>query len=91
MKHAILVLALLLPSIAYAEEVQTLEQKCTSDAASSYRGDDNHKSYVFDVENKCEFRLRCELNIAIFNAFGIKKATSLSLSHHTHINPCHLA
>ena len=83
MKSALVALALLLPGIAHAQE--TLEQKCTSDAASSYRGRDNNKSYVFDVENKCEFRLRCELSIAIFNAFGMKKGhKSVAIEPHTH-------
>src|SRR3954463_13675196 len=64
---------------------KTLEQKCTSDTASSYRGDDNHKRYVFDVENNCEFRLRRELNVAIFNAFGITKGRkSVVIAPHTH-------
>jgi len=70
MKHALAALIFLLPGIACAEE--TLAQRCTSDAASSYRGEGDRKFYVFDVENTCSFRLRCELNIAIFNSFGMK-------------------
>ena len=63
-------MALARPATALAEEPKTLEQKCTSDAASSYRGEGRHKTYVYDVENKCDFRLRCELAIATYTAFG---------------------
>jgi hypothetical protein len=71
MKHALVALALLLPSVALAETAPTFEEKCTSTEASSTRGDDSHKTYVFEVENKCDFRIRCELNIAIYSAFGM--------------------
>jgi hypothetical protein len=60
---------LLLPGIAYADE--TLSEKCTSDAASSHRGEGDRKVFLFDVENTCDFRIRCELNIAILNAYGL--------------------
>ncbi len=70
MKYILVVLAILFPGIAAAEE--TLEQRCTSDEASSYRGEAGHKTYVYDVENKCDFRLRCQLNIAIYTSFGMK-------------------
>ena len=69
MKYVFAVLLLLLPGIACAEE--TLTGKCTSDEASSYRGEGNRQVFVFDVENTCDFRLRCDLNIAILNAFGL--------------------
>ena len=72
MKYALVALMLLLhASIARAEQPQTFEEKCTSTEASSARGDDDHKIYVFDVENTCNFRIRCDLNIAIYNAFGM--------------------
>jgi hypothetical protein len=77
MKFAWLVLTMALSGMALtrsatalAEEPKTLEQKCTSDAASSYRGEGRYKTYVYDVENKCDFRLRCELAIATYTAFG---------------------
>ena len=69
MKYILAVLLALLPGIACAEE--TLSEKCTSDAASSYRGEGDRQLFVFDVENTCDFRLRCDLNIAILNAFGL--------------------
>jgi hypothetical protein len=69
LKYVLAVLLLLLPGLACAE--QTLSEKCTSDEASSYRGEGDRKVFVFDVENTCDFRLRCELNIAILNAFGL--------------------
>ncbi len=69
MKYILAVLVLLLPGIACAEE--TLSEKCTSDQASSYRGEGDRQLFVYDVENTCDFRLRCELNIAILNAFGL--------------------
>lgn len=72
MKYVLIMIAFLLPSIASAEEPQTLEEKCTSTEASSYQGSGNHKTYVFDVENKCNFRLRCELAIAMYTSFGMK-------------------
>ena len=70
MKYALIALAVLLPSMAMAEGPQTLEQKCTSDAASSYRGEGRRKTYVYDIENKCDFRIRCELAVATYTAFG---------------------
>ena len=70
MKYALAVLVLLLPGIASAEE--TLSERCTTDAASTYWGEGDRQFFVFDVENICEFRLSCELNIAILNAFGLK-------------------
>lgn len=70
MKYAFAVLMLLLPSIAFAEE--TLAEKCTSDAASSYRSEGDRELFVYDVENTCDFRLSCELNIAILNSYGLK-------------------
>jgi hypothetical protein len=69
LKYILAVLLLLLPGIACAEE--TLSEKCTSDAASSYRGKGDRQLFVYDVENTCEFRLRCELNITIVNALGL--------------------
>jgi hypothetical protein len=61
-------------TFAIADEPrQTLEQRCTSDEASSYQGSGGAKTYVFDVRNKCSIRLRCELNISILNAFGLKR------------------
>ena len=72
MKYALVALMLLFQAtIALAAESQTFEEKCTSADASSTRGDENHKTYVFDVENKCDFRIRCDLNIAIYSAFGM--------------------
>ena len=71
MKYAIALLVLFLPAIACAED--TLEEKCTSDAASSYRGEGDRKLFVYDVENTCDFRLSCELNIAILNAYGLNQ------------------
>jgi len=69
MKYALAVLMLLLPGIASAEE--TLTGKCTTDAASSYRSEGDRELFVYDVENTCDFRLSCELNIALLNAFGL--------------------
>jgi len=76
-KYARIVLAIVLPGMALAfpgmaaaEGPQTLEQKCTSDAASSYRGEGRRKTYVYDIENKCDFRIRCELAVATYTAFG---------------------
>ena len=71
MKYALAVLAFLLPGVAHAEEA-SLSEKCTTDAASTYWGEGDRNFFVFDVENICEFRLSCELNIAILNAFGLK-------------------
>ena len=69
MKYALAVLMFLLPGVAYAEE--TLTEKCTSDAASSYGGDGGRAFFAYDVENTCDFRLSCELNISILNAYGL--------------------
>jgi len=69
-KYILIVFAVLFSGIACAAD--TLDQRCTSDEASSYRGEEGHKSYVYDVENKCDFRIRCQLNIAIYNSFGMK-------------------
>ncbi len=71
MRYALAVLTLLIPGIACAEE--TLTDKCTSDEASSYRSEGDRKLFVYDVENTCDFRLSCELNIAILNAFGMNQ------------------
>jgi len=71
MKYAFAVLMLLLPGIARAEE--TLTSKCTTDAASSYRSAGDRELFVYDVENTCDFRLSCELNIALLNAFGLNQ------------------
>lgn len=73
MKYALAVLLLLLPGTAFAEE--TLAEKCTTDAASDYRSDGGRDLFVYDIENTCDFRLSCELNIALLTAFG------LSLDH----------
>ncbi|SDO45699.1 hypothetical protein [Afipia sp. GAS231] len=70
MKYALAVLMLLLPGIASAEE--TLTEKCTSDAASSYGGEGDREFFAYDIENTCDFRLSCELNIAILTAYGLK-------------------
>ena len=69
MKYALAVLMLLLPGIACAED--TLAEKCTSDAASSYGGEGAREFFAYDIENTCDFRLSCELNIAILNAYGM--------------------
>ncbi len=69
MRYVFAVLMLLLPGFACAEE--TLAKKCTSDEASSYRSDGDRKLFVYDVENTCDFRISCELNISILNAFGM--------------------
>jgi hypothetical protein len=71
MKCALAVLMLLLPGVACAEE--TLATRCTSDEASSYREEGDRKLFVYDVENTCDFRLSCELNISILNAFGLNQ------------------
>ena len=70
MKYALAVLMFLLPGMAFAEE--TLTEKCTSDAASAYGGEGDREFFAYDVENTCDFRLSCELNIAILNAYGLK-------------------
>jgi hypothetical protein len=72
MKSALVALLVLLPNVARAEAPRTFEEKCTSTAASSNQGDANYDIHVFDVENKCEFSIRCDLNIAIYSAFGMK-------------------
>jgi hypothetical protein len=54
MKAACIALLFLLPSIARAEEPQTFEEKCTSTAASSSRGEAAYDIHTFDVENKCD-------------------------------------
>ena len=79
MKFALVALALLLPGLALAEDPQTLEQKCTSDAASSYRGAGRHKTYVYDIENKCDFPLRCELAVATYTAFGMDRGHRVAI------------
>jgi len=72
MKYALAVLlSLLLPSIASAEE--TLTSKCTTDAVSAYHSAGDRELFVFDVENTCDFTLSCELNIALLNAFGLNQ------------------
>ena len=55
-------MALAFPGMAVAEGPQTLGQKCTSDAASSYRGEGRRKTYVYDIDNKCDFRICCDGN-----------------------------
>ena len=72
MKYALPVLLLLLPGIASAEE-ETLTGKCTTDAASAYHSAGDRELFVFDVENTCDFRLSCELDIALLNAFGLNQ------------------
>jgi hypothetical protein len=69
MKYALAMLTLLLPSIACAEA--TLTDKGTSDAASSWRSAGDRKLFVHHVENTCDFRISCELNISIPNTFGM--------------------
>ncbi len=71
MKYALAILLLLLPAAACAEE--TLTGKCTTDDASTYKSFGDRQLFVFDVENKCDFPLRCELNIAILNALGLNQ------------------
>ena len=71
MKYVFAVLLLLLPGIASAEEEQTLAQKCTTDEASSWRSAGELKLFVFDLENTCDFRISCELNISILNTYGL--------------------
>jgi len=71
MKYALAVLILLLPGIARSEE--TLTSKCTTDEASAYHSAGDRELFVFDVENTCDFRLSCELNIALLNAFGLNQ------------------
>ena len=70
MKYAFAVLLLLLPRIASAEE-ETLTSKCTTDAASAYHSAGDRELFIFEVENTCDFRLSCELNISILNAYGL--------------------
>ena len=50
-------MALAFPGMAVAEGPQTPGQKCTSDAASSYRGEGRRKTYVYDIDTKCDFRI----------------------------------
>ena len=69
MKYALAVLMLLLPGVACAQE--TLAERCTTDAASAYGSNGDREFFVFDVENTCDFRLSCELNIALLTAFGL--------------------
>jgi hypothetical protein len=65
--------SIFIPTAAIAEDTpQTLEQRCTSDEASSYEGVGVNRRYIYDVQNKCQMRLRCDLNISILNAFGLK-------------------
>jgi hypothetical protein len=74
MKSALVGLLLLAPNSAQAEaSPPTFEEKCTSTEASSSRTAANDDTHVFDVENKCEFSIRCDLNIAIYSAFGMKQ------------------
>ena len=73
MKYALAVLMLLLPGIASAEE-ETLTGK-VHDRRGLRRphGLGDRELFVFDVENTCDFRLSCELNIALLNAFGLNQ------------------
>ena len=72
MKYALAaVLLLLLPAMASAEEETTVAKKCTSDEASNWREAGERKLYVFDLENTCDFRISCELNISILNTYGM--------------------
>jgi hypothetical protein len=74
LKCVVIAFALFVPALASAkEEPQTLEQRCTSDEALSYRGKRHKLTYVFDVENKCERTLRCELHISVLNAYGLAR------------------
>jgi hypothetical protein len=73
MKSACIALLLLLPNIAHAEQPRSFEEKCASTEASATQGDANFDIHVFDVENKCDFSIRCDLNIAIYGAFGMKQ------------------
>jgi hypothetical protein len=85
MRSACIALLVLLPNIAHAEERQTFEEKCTSTEASANRGDANYDVHVFDVENKCDFSIRCDLNIAIYGAFGMKQRHKIIvIAPHTH-------
>jgi hypothetical protein len=70
MKYVLAALLLLLPAIASAEE-ETLEKRCTSDEASAWRNAGERKLYVFDLENTCDFRISCELNISIMNTYEL--------------------
>jgi hypothetical protein len=70
MKYALAALMFLLPGIACAEE--TLAEKCTTDAASFYGGEGDRAFFAYDIENTCDFRLSCELKIAILNSYGLK-------------------
>ena len=70
MKYVFAVLLLLVPGIASAEE-ETLAKRCTSDNASAWRNAGDRKLYVYDLENTCDFRISCELNISIMNTFEL--------------------
>lgn len=70
MKYALLALLLLLPQIASAEE-ETLAKRCTSDNASAWRNAGDRKLFVYDLENTCDFRISCELNISIMNTYEL--------------------
>lgn len=70
MKYVFAVLLLLLPGGASAEET-TLAERRTSDGASSWRSAGDRKLFVFDLENTCDFRISCELNISILNTYGL--------------------
>jgi hypothetical protein len=70
MKYVLAALLLLLPAMASAEE-ETLAKRCTSDDASSWRNAGDRKLFVYEVENTCDFRISCELNISILNTFGM--------------------
>jgi hypothetical protein len=87
MKSALVFMLLLLaPNIARAEtSPPTFEEKCTSTEASSNEAAANYDTHVFDVENKCDFSIRCDLNIAIYSAFGVKQGHKIvAIEPHGH-------
>jgi hypothetical protein len=85
MKSALLALLLLLPAMARADEPRSFEQKCTSAEASASQAGAKFDTYVFDVENKCDVAIRCDLNIAIYTAFGMKQGHRIvQIEPHAH-------
>jgi hypothetical protein len=77
MKFVLALSSLFISSLAFAQTPPkdlppTLEKRCTSDETSSYRGEGKARRFVFELQNTCETRLKCNLHISILNPFGLK-------------------
>jgi hypothetical protein len=61
------------PQAAQAEE----EKDCVTDTGSGFRQDGRNASYVIELQNNCERRLKCEVSAFITTAKGQTSGESI--------------